>query len=177
MDLHDAHMVTKVGEDLCSGPPDPNPARGARPNNQHFAVSPDARRSSLLRDYDHLTVVGHSMGGGHPIYLAKQYPDVRQEGRDARQLALPFITGGIVQEFSRSALKTPAVQHEPIPAYSERGWSVRRRAYGGQNPKDYAGPAHNDMATRVGKRPRRRSRAAGTGSSTHRPNSTYAPVE
>ena len=44
-------------------------------------------------DYDHLTVVGHSMGGDITMYFAKQYPDRVRKVVTLDNLRVPFVTG------------------------------------------------------------------------------------
>jgi hypothetical protein len=45
-------------------------------------------------DYDHITVVGHSMGGDITMYFAKQYPDHIRKVVTLDNLRVPFITSG-----------------------------------------------------------------------------------
>jgi len=45
-------------------------------------------------DYDHLTVVGHSMGGDITMYFAKQYPEHIRKVVTLDNLRVPFITSG-----------------------------------------------------------------------------------
>ena len=45
-------------------------------------------------DYDHLTVVGHSMGGDITMYFAKQYPDEIRKVVTLDNLRVPFLTSG-----------------------------------------------------------------------------------
>jgi hypothetical protein len=45
-------------------------------------------------DYDHLTVVGHSMGGDITMYFAKQYPDEVRKVVTLDNLRVPFTTDG-----------------------------------------------------------------------------------
>jgi pimeloyl-ACP methyl ester carboxylesterase len=45
-------------------------------------------------DYDHLTVVGHSMGGDITMYFARQYPDEVRKVVTLDNLRVPFITSG-----------------------------------------------------------------------------------
>src|SRR5215467_7480751 len=66
----DAPMVTKVGE-LYVGRL-AQIQRGV--TNIKFAVE-EMKKVKPNADYDHLTVVGHSMGGDITMYFAKQYPD------------------------------------------------------------------------------------------------------
>jgi pimeloyl-ACP methyl ester carboxylesterase len=85
----DAPMVTKEGE-LYVGRLT-QIERGVA--NIKFAVAqmekvqPDA-------DYDHLTVVGHSMGGDITMYFAKQYPDRVRKVVTLDNLRVPFVTSG-----------------------------------------------------------------------------------
>src|SRR5437660_9441020 len=66
----DAPMVTKVGE-LYVGRL-PQIQRGVA--NIRFAVE-EMKNVQPNADYDHLTMVGHSMGGDISAYFAKMYPD------------------------------------------------------------------------------------------------------
>src|SRR5437667_2536859 len=66
----DAPMVTKVGE-LYVGRL-PQIQRGIA--NIRFAVE-EMRKVEPNADYDHLTVVGHPMGGDISLYFAKLYPE------------------------------------------------------------------------------------------------------
>ena len=45
-------------------------------------------------DYEHLTVVGHSMGGDISMYFAKQYPDSVRKVVTLDNLRVPFVTSG-----------------------------------------------------------------------------------
>src|SRR5690349_6827994 len=45
-------------------------------------------------DYDHLTVVGHSMGGDITMYFAKQYPGRVRKVVTLDNLRVPFVTSG-----------------------------------------------------------------------------------
>jgi hypothetical protein len=85
----DAPMVTKVGE-LYVGRLT-QIERGVA--NIKFAV---AQMESVQpnADYDHLTVVGHSMGGDITMYFAKQYPDHVRKVVTLDNLRVPFVTGG-----------------------------------------------------------------------------------
>src|ERR1700737_2604342 len=66
----DPPMVTKVGE-LYVGR-QPQYMRGIA--NIKFAVE-EMKNVQPNADYDHLTVVGHSMGADVSLYFAKMYPD------------------------------------------------------------------------------------------------------
>jgi alpha-beta hydrolase superfamily lysophospholipase len=67
---NDPPMVTKVGELFVGRLTQIQ--RGVA--NIRFAVE-EMRKVQSNADYDHLTVVGHSMGGDITMYFAKQYPD------------------------------------------------------------------------------------------------------
>jgi hypothetical protein len=61
--------------------------------NIRFAVA-EMRKVQPNADYDHLTVVGHSMGGDITMYFAKQYPDDLRKVVTLDNLRVPFITSG-----------------------------------------------------------------------------------
>jgi pimeloyl-ACP methyl ester carboxylesterase len=61
--------------------------------NIKFAVE-QMREVQPNADYDHLTVVGHSMGGDITMYFAKQYPDHIRKVVTLDNLRVPFITSG-----------------------------------------------------------------------------------
>src|SRR5579871_233423 len=85
----DAPMVTKVGE-LYVGRL-AQIERGVA--NIKFAVE-EMKDVQPNADYDHLTVVGHSMGGDITMYFAKQYPDEVRKVVTLDNLRVPFITSG-----------------------------------------------------------------------------------
>src|SRR5437762_11211951 len=85
----DAPMVTKVGE-LYVGRLT-QIQRGVA--NIKFAVE-EMRKVQPNADYDHLTVVGHSMGGDITMYFAKQYPDEVKKVVTLDNLRVPFVTAG-----------------------------------------------------------------------------------
>src|SRR5215468_10483598 len=85
----DAPMVTKVGEIYVGRLTQIQ--RGVA--NIKFAVA-QMRNVEPNADYDHLTVVGHSMGGDITMYFAKQYPDVVKKVVTLDNLRVPFITSG-----------------------------------------------------------------------------------
>jgi predicted alpha/beta-hydrolase family hydrolase len=85
----DAPMVTKVGE-LYVGRL-AQIQRGVA--NIKFAVE-EMKKVQANADYDHLTVVGHSMGGDITMYFAKQYPDEVRKVVTLDNLRVPFITSG-----------------------------------------------------------------------------------
>jgi alpha/beta hydrolase fold len=85
----DAPMVTKVGE-LYVGRL-AQIERGVA--NIKFAVA-QMENVQPNADYDHLTVVGHSMGGDITMYFAKQYPDRVKKVVTLDNLRVPFVTGG-----------------------------------------------------------------------------------
>ena len=61
--------------------------------NIRFAVA-EMRKVQPNADYDHLTVVGHSMGGDITMYFAKQYPDHLRKVVTLDNLRVPFTTSG-----------------------------------------------------------------------------------
>ena len=85
----DAPMVTKVGE-LYVGRLK-QIERGVA--NIKFAVA-EMQKVQTNADYDHLTVVGHSMGGDITMYFAKQYPDQVRKVVTLDNLRVPFVTSG-----------------------------------------------------------------------------------
>src|SRR5689334_23868956 len=85
----DAPMVTKVGE-LYVGRLT-QIERGVA--NIKFAVA-QMQNVQPNADYDHLTVVGHSMGGDITMYFAKQYPDRVRKVVTLDNLRVPFVTSG-----------------------------------------------------------------------------------
>jgi hypothetical protein len=85
----DAPMVTKVGE-LYVGRL-AQIQRGVA--NIKFAIE-QMRNVQPDADYDHLTVVGHSMGGDITMYFAKQYPDEVRRVVTLDNLRVPFNTDG-----------------------------------------------------------------------------------
>src|SRR5260370_33477338 len=82
-------MVTKVGEPFVGRLVQIQ--RGVA--NIKFAVA-QMREVQPNADYDHLTVVGHSMGGDITMYFAKQYPDEIKKVVTLDNLRVPFITSG-----------------------------------------------------------------------------------
>jgi pimeloyl-ACP methyl ester carboxylesterase len=85
----DPPMVTKVGEPYVGRLAQIQ--RGVA--NIRFAVA-QMRDVQPNADYDHLTVVGHSMGGDITMYFAKQYPDEIKKVVTMDNLRVPFITSG-----------------------------------------------------------------------------------
>jgi hypothetical protein len=85
----DPPMVTKVGEPYVGRLAQIQ--RGVA--NIKFAVAQmhDVQPNA---DYDHLTVVGHSMGGDITMYFAKQYPEEIKKVVTMDNLRVPFITSG-----------------------------------------------------------------------------------
>jgi alpha/beta hydrolase family protein len=85
----DAPMVTKAGE-LYVGRL-PQIQRGA--TNIKFAID-QMRNVQPNADYDHLTIVGHSMGGDIAMYFAKEYPEDVRKVVTLDNLRVPFVTDG-----------------------------------------------------------------------------------
>src|ERR1700722_13572732 len=85
----DAPMVTKVGE-LYVGR---QPQYERDIANIRFAVD-EMRQVQPNADYDHLTMVGHSMGADVSLYFAKMYPDQVKKIVTLDNLRVPFMTDG-----------------------------------------------------------------------------------
>jgi pimeloyl-ACP methyl ester carboxylesterase len=85
----DTPMVTKPGEPYVGRLPQIQ--RGVA--NIRFAVA-QMHEVQPNADYDHLTVVGHSMGGDITMYFAKQYPDEIRKVVTLDNLRVPFMTDG-----------------------------------------------------------------------------------
>src|SRR6201990_964905 len=111
----DAPMVTKVGE-LYVGRL-AQIERGVA--NIKFAVA-QMENVQANADYDHLTVVGHSMGGDITMYFAKQYPDRVKKVVTLDNLRVPFVTGGKFKILSFRS-KDPQFKTDPgvIPSAEE----------------------------------------------------------
>jgi len=105
-------MVTKVGE-LYVGRL-PQIQRGIA--NIRFAVD-EMRKVEPNADYDHLTMVGHSMGGDISMYFAKMYPDQTKKLVTLDNLRVPFMTDGKFKILSFRS-KDPVFKADPgvIPA-------------------------------------------------------------
>jgi alpha/beta hydrolase family protein len=85
----DAPMVTKIGEPYVGRLTQIE--RGVA--NIKFAVA-EIQKMQPAADYDHLTVVGHSMGGDITMYFAKQYPERVRKVVTLDNLRVPFVTAG-----------------------------------------------------------------------------------
>lgn len=111
----DPPMVTKVGE-LYVGRL-AQIQRGVA--NIRFAVE-EMKQVQPNADYDHLTVVGHSMGGDITMYFAKQYPDEVRKVVTLDNLRVPFITSGKFKILSFRS-KDPQFKTDPgvIPSEEE----------------------------------------------------------
>ena len=103
----DAPMVTKAGE-LYVGRL-PQIQRGVA--NIRFAVE-QMRQLQPNADYDHLTIVGHSMGGDISMYFAKQYPDDVRKVVTLDNLRVPFVTDGRFKILSFRS-KDPVFKPDP----------------------------------------------------------------
>jgi len=103
----DAPMVTKVGE-LYVGRL-PQIQRGIA--NIRFAAS-EMKNVQPNADYDHLTMVGHSMGGDISMYFAKMYPDQITKLVTLDNLRVPFMTDGKFKILSFRS-KDPVFKTDP----------------------------------------------------------------
>jgi len=112
----DSPMVTKVGE-LYVGRL-PQIQRGIA--NIRFAVE-EMRKVDPNADYDHLTMVGHSMGGDISMYFAKMYPDQIKKVVTLDNLRVPFMTDGKFKILSFRS-KDPVFKTDPgiIPSKEVR---------------------------------------------------------
>src|ERR1700739_2870904 len=109
----DAPMVTKVGE-LYVGRLT-QIQRGVA--NIKFAGE-EMKKTQPNADYDHLTVVGHSMGGDITMYFAKQYPDEVKKVVTLDNLRVPFVTAGKFKILSFRS-KDPQFKTDPGVVPSE----------------------------------------------------------
>src|SRR5712692_1690562 len=103
----DAPMVTKVGE-LYVGRL-PQIQRGIA--NIRFCAS-EMKKVQPNADYDHLTMVGHSMGGDISMYFAKMYPDQITKLVTLDNLRVPFMTDGKFKILSFRS-KDPVFKTDP----------------------------------------------------------------
>ena len=103
----DAPMVTKVGE-LYVGRL-PQIQRGIA--NIRFAAN-EMKNVQPNADYDHLTMVGHSMGGDISMYFAKMYPDQIKKLVTLDNLRVPFMTDGKFKILSFRS-KDPVFKTDP----------------------------------------------------------------
>ena len=85
----DAPMVTKVGE-LYVGR---QPQYERDIANIRFAID-EMKQVQPNADYDHLTMVGHSMGADVSLYFARMYPDQIKKIVTLDNLRVPFMTDG-----------------------------------------------------------------------------------
>src|SRR5258708_8760759 len=85
----DPPMVTKVGE-LYVGR---LPQHQRDITNIKFAIE-EMQKVQANADYDHLTMVGHSMGADVSLYFAKMYPGHIKKVVTLDNLRVPFMTDG-----------------------------------------------------------------------------------
>ncbi len=131
----DAPMVTKVGE-LYVGRL-PQIQRGIA--NIRFCAS-EMKNVQPNADYDHLTMVGHSMGGDISMYFARMYPDQIKKLVTLDNLRVPFMTEGKFKILSfRSTDPDPAFKTDPGVLPDEE---VREKA---GITVVHTGFQHNDM--------------------------------
>ncbi len=111
----DPPMVTKVGEIYVGRLTQIQ--RGVA--NIRFAVE-EMRKVEPNADFDHLTVVGHSMGGDITMYFARMYPDQTKKVVTLDNLRVPFMTDGRFKILSFRS-KDPVFKTDPgvIPADEE----------------------------------------------------------
>src|SRR5580700_7978017 len=85
----DPPMVTKVGELYVGRLPQYHRDIA----NIRFAID-EMQKVQPNADYDHLTMVGHSMGADVSLYFAKMYPDKIKKVVTLDNLRVPFMTDG-----------------------------------------------------------------------------------
>ena len=119
----DPPMVTKVGE-LYVGR---LPQYHRDVANIRFAID-ELQKVQPNADYDHLTMVGHSMGADVSLYFAKMYPDKIKKVVTLDNLRVPFMTDGRFKILSFRS-KDPVFKPDPgvIPC---RGRVREGRHYG-----------------------------------------------
>jgi hypothetical protein len=103
----DPPMVTKVGE-LYVGR---LPQYQRDIANIRFAVD-EMQKVQPNADYDHLTMVGHSMGADVSLYFAKMYPDKIKKVVTLDNLRVPFMTDGKFKILSFRS-KDPVFKADP----------------------------------------------------------------
>jgi hypothetical protein len=129
----DAPMVTKVGELYVGRLPQIH--RGIA--NIRFAAN-EMKQIQPNADYDHLTRVGHSMGGDISMYFAKMYPDQIRKLVTLDNLRVPFMTDGKFKILSFRS-KDPVFKADPGVLPDEE---VREKA---GITVVHTGFQHNDM--------------------------------
>jgi pimeloyl-ACP methyl ester carboxylesterase len=103
----DPPMVTKVGE-LYVGR---LPQYQRDIANIKFAIE-EMQKVQTNADYDHLTMVGHSMGADVSLYFAKLYPDHIKKVVTLDNLRVPFMTDGRFKILSFRS-KDPVFKADP----------------------------------------------------------------
>jgi hypothetical protein len=103
----DAPMVTKVGE-LYVGR---LPQYQRDIANIKFAIE-EMKKVQANADYDHLTMVGHSMGADVSLYFAKMYPEKIKKVVTLDNLRVPFMTDGKFKILSFRS-KDPVFKPDP----------------------------------------------------------------
>jgi pimeloyl-ACP methyl ester carboxylesterase len=103
----DPPMVTKVGE-LYVGR---LPQYRRDIANIKFAIE-EMQKVQANADYDHLTMVGHSMGADVSLYYAKLYPDHIKKVVTLDNLRVPFMTDGRFKILSFRS-KDPVFKTDP----------------------------------------------------------------
>jgi pimeloyl-ACP methyl ester carboxylesterase len=103
----DPPMVTKVGE-LYVGR---LPQYQRDIANIRFAID-EMNKVQSNADYDHLTMVGHSMGADVSLYFAKLYPEKIKKVVTLDNLRVPFMTDGRFKILSFRS-KDPVFKADP----------------------------------------------------------------
>ncbi len=129
----DPPMVTMVGELYVGRLPQYHRDIA----NIRFAID-EMQKVQPNADYDHLTMVGHSMGADVSLYFAKMYPDKIKKVVTLDNLRVPFMTDGRFKILSFRS-KDPVFKPDPgvVPddeVCEKAGITVVRTAF-----------QHNDM--------------------------------
>src|ERR1700688_1999477 len=103
----DPPMVTKVGELYVGRLPQYHRDIA----NIRFAID-EMQKVQPNADYDHLTMVGHSMGADVSLYFAKMYPDKIKKVVTLDNLRVPFMTDGKFKILSFRS-KDPVFKADP----------------------------------------------------------------
>ena len=103
----DPPMVTKVGELYVGRLPEIERDIA----NIRFAVE-EIKKIQSNADFDHLTMVGHSMGADVSLYFAKMYPDKIRKVVTLDNLRVPFMMDGKFKILSFRS-KDPVFKTDP----------------------------------------------------------------
>jgi hypothetical protein len=115
------YLVVSIQHDLPSDPPMVTEAGelyvGRLPQierdiaNINFAIE-EMKKAQPSADYNHLTMVGHSMGADVSLYFAKMYPNKIKKVVTLDNLRVPFMTDGKFKILSFRS-KDPVFKTDP----------------------------------------------------------------